>query len=132
LGGMWLHHPCVLLRPEPSPAYGCSSKGVRPVRCMHVAAVVSNFFSCDGGSILEDSVCKSPDSVADPAEIEMEIGLAKTIVPAILPTNRMAIVRTIVRTIDQAIVQDNSTFTSPSFLDSGITIPVYSRSDTVA
>ncbi|TRY26588.1 hypothetical protein FOI68_06865 [Brevibacillus sp. LEMMJ03] len=94
--------------------------------------VVSNPFSWDVGSILEDSVCKSPDRIADAADIAMEIGLAKTIVPAILPTNRMAIERTIVRTIDQAIVQDNSTYTSPSFLDSGITIPVYSRADTVA
>lgn len=132
MGGMWLHHPCMLLRPEQSPAYGCSSEGVQPIRWMHAAVVVSNPFSWDVGSILEDSVCKSPDRIADAADIAMEIGLAKTIVPAILPTNRMAIERTIVRTIDQAIVQDNSTYTSPSFLDSGITMPVYSRADTVA
>lgn len=61
----------------------------------------------------------------------MEIGRANTIGPTILSTNK-AIVWTIVRTIGHAIVQDNCTYTSPSFLYSGITIPVYSRADTLA
>jgi hypothetical protein len=99
---------------------------------MPLAVVVRNLFSCDVGSIPEDSVCRSPDRIAGAVDIVLEIVLAMTIVPAILPTNQMEIVRTIVPTIDLAIVQDNSTYTSPSFLDSGITIPVYSRSDTVA